>query len=80
MTLTDYYEALPTITPPKAQFTKDVVARCGVTIQCVQNWVKNGVTPSTKDHCDAIAEIVGRPAEELFPDYTKKFTADDQAE
>lgn len=39
---------------------------------------KKGGMPSSKEHCDAVAEIAGVPVEELFPLYTEKFLIDEK--
>lgn len=82
MTLTDYYQSLQKVPQPKTTFAGEVMRRCGVTITTVQTWVNKGQMPDSKEHCDIIAEIVGRPATELFPNYNDKFSntqTDDQA-
>lgn len=73
MTLPEHYQNLPKPTAPKTELLKAICEQCRVTCQTVQNWVLNGTMPSSKEHCDAIAEITGLKAEELFPGYTEKF-------
>lgn len=73
VTLVDYYAALPSLTAPKTTFIEAITSRLGVKRQTVQHWVLRGITPASKEHCDIIAEIVGRPATELFADYAEKF-------
>lgn len=73
MTLAEYYDSLPKATAPKADFIKQMMQKCGVTQQAIYRWLKKGATPSTKEHCDIIAEIAKMPAEELFPLYREKY-------
>lgn len=73
MTLAEYYNSLPKATAPKAAFIKLVIQKCGVTQQAIRRWLKEGATPSTKEHCDIVAEIAGIPAEVLFPLYREKY-------
>lgn len=73
LTLVDYYNSLPSVSAPKTEFIKKVMDRCGVSQQAIHRWIKRGCMPSSKEHCDAVAEIVGISVEELFPLYNEKF-------
>lgn len=77
MTLPEHYQNLPKPTVPKTELVKAICEQCNVTLQSAQNWVLNGIMPANKEHCDIVAAIVGLPAEELFPSYSKKFLNDE---
>lgn len=77
MTLRDYYENLPTAIAPKTEFVKKIMDKCGVTQQATHRWLKKGSMPSSKEHCDAIAEIAGVAPEILFPLYAEKFSTNE---
>lgn len=78
ITLPEFYENLPNATAPKTEFIKKIIDKCGVTQQAIHRWLKKGGMPSSKEHCDAVAEIAGVPVEELFPLYTEKFLTDEK--
>lgn len=72
MTLNDYYESLPEVSAPKADFLRELVTTCGVELVTARLWVKGKTTPSNPEHRRIIASAVGRPEEELFPKLRKK--------
>lgn len=74
MTLPDYYESLPNSISPKSEFVREISKRCEVTHQAIHRWIKKGLMPASKEHCDIISEVTKIPATILFPGYTEKFS------
>jgi len=66
MTLTDYYEKLPTLVAPKTEFVTRVASRCGVNLATARLWVKGKTKPGNQEHFDILAEETGIDKENLF--------------
>ena len=67
MTLSDYYQGIPTLITPKKEFIEKICKRCEVNENTARNWVFNRVRPQKASHYRILSEITGIPAENLFP-------------
>lgn len=67
MTLKDYYNNLPEMDAPKANFRRTLASECGVAPMTVFRWLAGDVIPD-KLKREKVAEITGQPVNELFPD------------
>jgi len=66
MTLTGYYEGLPTATAPKTEFVKKIAEKCNVNEATVRLWVKGKTKPDNPDHVEILSIETGIEKEELF--------------
>lgn len=65
-TLMEYYEELPTPTPPKTEFIERVAKRCGLRDATVRLWVKGKNKPSNEEWLQILSEESGIPVPQLF--------------
>lgn len=67
ITLRDYYNNLPDakVIAPKSVLIGNIAEKCEVSLSTARNWC-GGFRPRKQKWIDAISEVVGIPAEELF--------------
>lgn len=62
-----YIDSLPRSQSPRAEMIKKIAKACGVDQSVVYNWKagRHGIKPVYRK---IIAEVIGRPKSELFPE------------
>lgn len=65
-TLSEFYQNLKYVTPPKTEFVKRVAGRCGLTDEAVRRWVMGKNKPSEEKHLEILEEETGIPRDQLF--------------